>query len=160
MVRQRGQSIRILVAASLALCVMAAESRAQGVGFQGGVSVDPEQFYVGSHFESRALVDRLHFRPGIEGGFGDGLKLAAVNIEILYKFPLPGSVWTLYQGTGPAVNFYRIDDQTDIRGGWTAAFGFAHVNGFFAEFKAGGIGSPSLKFAVGFTLRERQTARP
>ena len=35
----------------------------QGVGVRGGVSVDPDQFYVGGHFESDELIERLHFRP-------------------------------------------------------------------------------------------------
>jgi hypothetical protein len=126
---------------------------AQGVGFQGGVSIDPDQIYVGSHFETRALIDRLHFRPGIEGGFGDDITLAAINVDFLYKFEIEGTGWTIYQGGGPAVNIYRFEDQNEVDGGLNVIFGFGHESGFFAEFKVGTNGSPDLKFGAGFTIR-------
>ena len=131
----------------------ATEARAQGVGFQGGVSIDPEQFYVGSHFETRALVPRLHFRPSVDGGFGSDVKLATLTFEFIYKFPIEGTPWTLYQGTGPAIVFQRVASQTDVSGGLSAAFGVAHSNGFFVEFKVGGYGTPNLKFGVGYTVK-------
>lgn len=128
-------------------------AEAQGVGFQAGASIDPEQFYVGSHFETRALVDRIHFRPNIEGGFGNDVKLAAINIDFIYRFPLEGSPWSIYQGGGPAINIYRIEDSTDTQGGLNVIFGIGHEGGFFAELKVGTSGSPNLKFGVGFTVR-------
>jgi hypothetical protein len=126
---------------------------AQGVGLQGGFSIDPEQGYVGSHFETRALVDRLHFRPNIEGGFGQDRTLATLNFEFLYKFPLEGTAWTLYQGTGPSIVFERFADETDVTGGVNVVFGVAHASGFFTEFKVGAYNAPNLKFGIGYTVR-------
>ena len=36
----------------------------------GGVSIDPDQVYVGGHIETEPLVERLVFRPNVEIGFG------------------------------------------------------------------------------------------
>src|SRR6187402_944969 len=59
---------------------------AQDAGIRGGISVDPDQFYFGGHLETAPLVDRLHFRPNLEVGFGDDLVLIAANMEFVYKF--------------------------------------------------------------------------
>ncbi len=126
---------------------------AQGVGFQGGFTVDPEQAYVGSHFESREITTGLHLRAGIDGGFSSGLTLASVSVDFLYKYPL-GGAWKLYQGGGPSVHIARIGEpaETDVSGSISGIVGFAHDNGFFTEFKVGGGGGPTLKFTVGFTV--------
>src|SRR5205823_2721164 len=42
------------------------------VGVQGGLSLDPDQVYVGGHLWTAPLVDRLRFRPNVEAGFGEG----------------------------------------------------------------------------------------
>ena len=95
---------------TLALVGLAAPAHAQGVGVRAGASVDPDQFYFGGHFETPALVDRVHLRPNLEIGVGDNVTLVAVNIEAVYKYPLSRSAWTLYGGGGPAINFYNFDD--------------------------------------------------
>ena len=138
----------------LAPLTFAAPARAQGIGFQGGVSVDPEQVYIGSHFETREIARGVYFRPSIDGGFGSDLKLASINVEFLYKYEInPG--WKIYQGGGPAVHLFRAGTPatTDITGGLSAVFGFVHVSGLFAEFKVGSGRGPNLKFGVGFTVR-------
>ena len=73
--------------ALLAIVTWAGVAEAQGPGIRGGVSVDPDQFYVGAHYETSALVDRLHFRPNIEAGFGDDLTTIALNFG---STPAPG----------------------------------------------------------------------
>ena len=57
----------LLFAASLS---SSSNAHAQGIGFQGGATVDPEQFFVGTHFETGELMPGLRFRPGIDGAFG------------------------------------------------------------------------------------------
>ena len=42
-------------------------AHAQGIGFQGGATVDPEQMFVGTHFETKDIYQGLRFRPGIDG---------------------------------------------------------------------------------------------
>jgi len=60
----------------------ATRAHAQGIGFQGGGSIDPGQFFVGTHFETGELMPGLRFRPGIDGGFGGDYSLASINVEI------------------------------------------------------------------------------
>src|SRR5206468_12246458 len=52
-----------------------------GVGLRGGLSVDPDQFYVGVHVDAGPLVDHLWFRPNVEIGLGDDRTLFAFNAE-------------------------------------------------------------------------------
>lgn len=129
-------------------------ARAQGIGFQGGVTVDPEQAFFGTHFETGELFQNFRFRPGLDGAFGGDFSLATINVEFLYHFAI-GRSWSVYQGGGPAVVFLRQNDHTSTHGGSFYTFGFAHENGFFTDFKVGTGTSPTLKFGVGFTIRKR-----
>jgi hypothetical protein len=141
-------------AALAVLLLITARADAQGVGFQGGVTVDPEQVFVGTHFETGELFQNFRFRPGVDGGFGGDFSLASLNIEFLYHIQI-GRSWSLYQGGGPAVVFVRQNDRTSTHAGSFIAFGFAHENGFFTDFKLGTGTTPTLKFGVGFTVRRR-----
>ena len=131
---------------------------AQGPGVRGGVSIDPDQFYFGAHYETDSLVDRLHFRPNVEAGFGNDLVLVGLNFEFAYKFPRRNG-WQLYAGGGPAVNFYSFDRGPDrdrdsnSEPGLNFMLGVEHSEGLFFEFKIGALDSPELKFGVGWTFR-------
>jgi hypothetical protein len=138
---------------TLALVGLAAPAHAQGVGVRAGASVDPDQFYFGGHFETPALVDRVHLRPNLEIGVGDNVTLVAVNIEAVYKYPLSGSAWTLYGGGGPAINFYNFDDDgSDTEAGFNFVGGLEHDRGLFFEIKLGAGDSPDLKFGIGYSF--------
>jgi hypothetical protein len=140
-----------MVAGCLAL---ASAARAQGIGFQGGVTIDPEQVFVGTHLETPEIAPGFLFRPGIDGSFGSDLTLASINVEFLYKYDL-GGAWTLHQGGGPVIYVLRIGEppEREVTAGFTAVFGFGHDSGFFAEFKAASGRGPGVKFGVGWTLR-------
>lgn len=131
---------------------------AQGPGVRGGVAIDPDQFYFGGHYETEALVDRVHFRPNVEAGLGDDLTLVALNFEFAYKFPQRNG-WRLYAGGGPAVNFYSFDRgkdndrETNSEAGINFLIGVEQSEGLFFEFKIGALDSPELKFGVGWTFR-------
>jgi hypothetical protein len=150
--------VKVLLIVVFVLLGWHAQAWAQGFGVRGGVSVDPDQFYFGGHYETDALVDRLHFRPNLELGLGDDLVTTALNFEFVYKFPTR-SGWRLYAGGGPAVNFYSFDDDggrdddTETEGGLNFLFGAEARNGLFFELKVGAIDSPDLKFGVGYTFR-------
>jgi hypothetical protein len=148
---------RFLVAsmAAAVLFLVSSGAEAQGIGFQGGGTIDPEQVFVGTHFETPELFQNFRFRPSIDGGFGGDFSLAAINIEFLYYIEMGRSGWALYQGGGPAVVFLRHNDNTSTHAGSFATFGFAHESGFFTDFKLGGGTAPTLKFAVGYTVRKR-----
>lgn len=147
----------ILWAGAIASPVAAQE----GFGARAGVSADPDQFFVGVHYETAALVDRLHFRPNLEVGFGDDVTLIAINPEFAYWLPRKArQQWGIYVGGGPALNIYSFDsgrgageDDTDVEPGFNILFGLQHRQVFFTEFKIGAIDSPDFKFAVGYVFQ-------
>jgi hypothetical protein len=120
-------------------------------GLRAGVSVDPDQFYVGGHVETGALVDRLHFRPNIEVGFGDNVTLIALNFEFVYRFQ-SRRPWHLYAGAGPAVNLYNFDGGDNTEAGFNILIGTENRRGLFFELKVGASQSPDLKFGVGYAF--------
>ena len=149
--------VKVLLTVVLALLATSAPAWAQGPGVRGGVSIDPDQFYFGGHYETPPLVDRLHFRPNLEIGIGDDVVTTAINFEFVYKFP-SRSPWRLYAGGGPAVNFFSFDndgrdDGTETEGGFNFLIGAEQRNGLFFELKVGVIDSPDLKFGVGYTFK-------
>ena len=126
---------------------------AQDAGIRGGISVDPDQFYFGGHLETAPLVDRLHFRPNLEVGFGDDLVLIAANMEFVYKFTRSRAL-NLYAGAGPALNIFMVDEgDSDTEAGFNIIVGAETPKGLFFEFKIGAIDSPDFKFGVGYTWR-------
>lgn len=132
-----------------------APAQAQGgAGFRGGLSVDPDQFYVGAHLDAGPLVDRLWFRPNLELGLGDNVTVVAFNAEVAWWFPGSGP-WRIYAGGGPALNLYDFEGPagSDLRAGLNLLIGFAHRGGFFFEAKAGGLDSPNFKLGLGYTFR-------
>ena len=140
------------IASAAVLLLINGRADAQGIGFQGGVTVDPEQGSFGA-LETPELFPNFRFKPGIDGGFGGDFSLAVLNVEFLYYFPI-GRSWAVYQGGGPAVVFLRhfVLKNTATTAFYT--FGFAHENGFFTDFKIGYGTVPMLKFGVGFTVKK------
>jgi hypothetical protein len=160
MVTTSGQ--RWLQAAVIAVCFVTfapAAVRAQSsIGFTGGGSIDPEQFYAGVYWESPALGGSFRLRPGLDGGFGDNLKLGTFNIDLIVKFPLGQTGWSLVQGGGPVISITRFtgefeDYEQELHAGGSYLFGFQHDKGFFTEFRVGGGGyTPQLKMGVGWAV--------
>ena len=141
----------------IAVAAWASVAEAQGAGVRGGVSIDPDQVYFGAHYETGALVDRLHFRPNAEVGFGDDLTLIALNFEFVYKFP-QRSGWQLYAGAGPAVNFYFFDSPGDDDVSNRAGRQLPHRRraagrAVLRSSRSAPSTAPSLKFGVGWTFR-------
>ena len=121
-------------------------------GVQGGVSINPDQFYFGGHIETSELIDRLRFRPSVDVGIGDGTTVAG-NFEFTYTFP-SSHPWNLYVGGGPAINWYdRNNGGSDAEAGFNFLVGAKNRDGLFFEAKVGVEGSPELKFGVGYTFR-------
>ncbi len=150
-------SVHFLLAVAIAV-MLPTTAAAQGPGVRGGVSIDPDQFYFGGHFETGELVDGVHFRPNIEAGLGSDLTLIGLNFEFVYKFPRKNA-WRLYAGGGPGVNFYSFDRgpnrdrDTESEAGLNFLIGVEQTSGLFFEFKIGALDSPELKFGVGWTFR-------
>lgn len=125
------------------------------VGFQGGASIDPEQGFVGVFWQSPAIGNRLHLRPGIDGGFGGDLRVATINIDFIARFSLGSSGWDLIQGGGPVIALTKVDgfEGTETSAGGSYLIGFAHDSGFFGEFRIGGGNTPSLKMGAGYAIK-------
>ena len=161
MVSRSGQ--RIAIAAVLAACFIgfgAPQASAQSlISFSGGASIDPTQVYAGVAWESPDLGGRFRIRPGIDGGFGDGIRLATINLDLIVKFPLGTSGWALVQGGGPVITVSKFtgafaDAPRELHAGGSYLFGFAHDNGFFTEFRVGGGNFvPQLKLGVGWSVQ-------
>jgi len=141
--------------AVITLMTLTTSAAAQTPGVRGGISVDPEQFFLGGHFETAPLIERLHFKPNLEVGFGDDVTHVGVNFEFVYKLPLDTGPWTLYAGGGPALNIYSFEgiDDSANEPGLNALFGAETERGLFFEVKVGALDSPRLKFAVGWNFQ-------
>lgn len=141
------------IVALAGLVVGAGTASAQGPGVRAGVSVDPDQFYVGGHYETDELIDHLYLRPNLEVGFGDDVTTVAINIEGIYKFPLKNRRGTnVYAGGGPAIIVYDRDNGSDTKGGLNLLGGI-EFGKVFLEVKGGVFDSPNLKVGIGYTFR-------
>lgn len=163
MVTRNGQRVGLVALFLACLTVFGrADAAAQSsISFNGGASIDPKQAYAGVAWESRDIGGRFRIRPGIDGGFGDGLRLATINLDLIVKFPLGTSAWTLIQGGGPTISIVKYTGQLEdlpreLHAGGSYLFGFQHDNGFFTEFRVGGGNFvPQLKLGVGWSVAIR-----
>ena len=151
---------RVVTGAVLAVCLWAAPALAQGRqwGVRAGVSADPEQFFVGGHYETKPLVERLTFKPNLELGFDDESILAAINFEFAWTMPISGKPFSVYFGGGPAVNIFNFDDppaadSDNVGPGFNFMGGLQLNQGLFFEVKFGVLDSPDFKFTVGYSFK-------
>ena len=163
MVTRSGQRFALIALffAGLTTFSAASASAQSSINFSGGASIDPTQVYAGVSWESPDIGGRFRIRPGIDGGFGDGIRLGTINLDLIVKFPLGGSGWTLIQGGGPTITVSKFtgefaDAPRELHAGGSYLFGFQHDSGFFTEFRVGG-GSfvPQLKLGVGWAVEIR-----
>jgi hypothetical protein len=161
MVTRSGQRYALVIVflAGFITFSAASASAQSSINFTGGGSIDPEQLYAGVSWSSPDLGGRFKIRPGIDGGFGDGLRLGNINIDLIVKFPLGTTGWSLIQGGGPVITIatFSGDDfenqDTELHAGGSYLFGFQHDNGFFADFRVGGGNFvPQLKIGVGWSV--------
>ena len=152
------RAVAIILAAFFTATATQPAAAQSSISFTGGASIDPEQVYAGVAWESPDIGGRFRLRPGIDGGFGDGLRLATINIDLIVKFPLGTTGWSLIQGGGPTISISQFtgdfeDAPRELHAGGSYLFGFQHTNGFFADFRVGG-GSfvPQLKMGVGWAV--------
>ena len=161
-------SIRLFIGLTLSLLMCSAsfaqELKYRGVGFRGGLTVDPDQVHVGLHLDLGEFVKNLRFQPNLEIGFDDDLFIAAINGEVNYLFQAIGE-WVPYLGGGIGINFIdnghgRFDDNDDVEVGLNLLGGLEKVIGedgrkFFGEIKLGFGDTPDFKLTFGLTLRSR-----
>ena len=152
--RRIGASMWCFLACFSLFAASATPARAQQVraGVQGGVSVDPDQGFIGGHVETSPLVDRVRFRPGVDIGFGDDVTLVGINLEFTYAFTA-NRPWHIYAGGGPAINWFNYDNDSEAEAGFNFLVGAKNRDGLFFEMKIGAMDSPDLRFVVGYTFR-------
>lgn len=144
--------------AAFSTLTAASASAQSSINFTGGFSIDPEQVYGGVSWTSPDIGGRFRIRPGIDGGFGNNLRLGNINLDLMVAFPLGTSGWTLLQGGGPVISVSKFtsefgDSERELHAGGSYLFGFQHDNGFFADFRVGGGGFvPSLKIGAGWAV--------
>jgi hypothetical protein len=149
-------SLLLLSSTANAQTISLQSSRWQ-IGFTGGASIDPEQGFVGVFWRSPEIGSRFHLRPGIDGGFGNDVRIGTINIDFIPRFGLGGSGWDLVQGGGPTIAILKFStsagSDTELTAGGSYIIGFAHDSGFLTEFRIGGGGNvPSLKIGAGFAF--------
>jgi len=134
-------------------CLTARPVGAQTFGVRVGASVDPDQFVVGGHFETKELVDHVTFRPNVEVGLGNDLTVTCFNFELAYHFDYPnGKAWHVYAGGGPALVLIDGHGNDHTGGGFNLLLGIQSHQGLFGEVKAGLIDSPDFKIVIGYAF--------
>jgi hypothetical protein len=150
----RAALCRLAVGCFLAVAAEPSAFAQSGPGIRAGVGADPDQFFIGGHYVSRPIWDRMRFQPNVEAGFGDDATVVAFNAEFGYWMRLSAE-WDAYFGGGPAMNLISRDgkDGTDVEPGITVLAGIRYRSGLFFEMKVGAIDSPNFRLAVGYTFR-------
>jgi hypothetical protein len=151
----RRHAVPLIAALTLYFMTMTTPASAQAaIGFHGGVAVDPEQVFGGVFFQTGDIGRGIRLRPGIDGGAGDGLRVATIGVDFVYGYPLGANGWTLLAGGGPAVVITRIPDFDfrDTGVGFHSLIGFGHDSGFFTELRLGSGRAQQLKLGVGWAI--------
>ncbi len=153
--REKPTWCRVLILAAVVLAATVSPAfPQQGPGVRGGISADPDQFFIGGHFVTRPVWDRLRFQPNVEAGFGDDRTVVAFNMEFGYWMPVKND-WHVYVGGGPAVNVTSTDGKggDDAGPGLNIFAGLQRHGGLFFEIKVGAFDSPDFKLTIGYTFR-------
>lgn len=156
---RHGRTTATLIA-SLAVWLIGAATVAPAqaqpaIGFQGGFAIDPEQVFGGVFFQTGDIGRGLRLRPGIDGGVGNGLRIANIDVDLVYGYPLGSNGWTFLAGGGPTVvitRFANFDDERDTSVGFHSIVGFGHDSGFFTELRLGSGRTQQLKLGVGWAI--------
>jgi hypothetical protein len=150
--KRRNTVALVLFASAFVVLASPAAAQEQGFGVRGGLSIEPDQVYFGGHYETAPIVDRVHFKPNIEIGFGEDFTLIALNFEGVYKFPDQGT-WNAYAGGGPSLSISNFENDSDTGAGFNLLAGIETERGLGFEVKFGVADSPTVKFAVLYSFR-------
>lgn len=152
--------IRVLLA-SAAIVLLTTPAFAQGPAVRGGTNVNPDQLSVGGQYEFGPLNDRFWLQPSGDFGVGNSAKLVAFNLDVMYRRGLTrNSIWSLYGGGGPAINWYKLNGYSQTEPGVNVAGGLLHRSGLFTEVRVGFLESPQLRFGAGYTFGRNRAATP
>ena len=132
---------------------------------RAGVSLNPDQFHGGVHFDVPA-GSRLWLRPAFEFGIGNSVRLGALNVDALYG--LGRGRWRPYAGVGPGLNVIDVTSgvgegrgvETEVVGSFVAGVawggsGKASRPGrgrYLFEVRVGLGDTPDLKLTAGLSF--------
>ncbi|HYE88355.1 MAG TPA: hypothetical protein VEA16_18460, partial [Vicinamibacterales bacterium] len=88
-------AIAVLLVGALAALSPPPALAQSSINFSGGGSIDATQVWAGVAWQSPDIGGRFRLRPGIDGGFGDDLRLGTINIDLIVHIPLGTSAWSL-----------------------------------------------------------------
>jgi hypothetical protein len=125
-----------------------------------GVSLNPDQFHGGLHFRFGSSPTPP-FRPVVELGLGNGVRLFSLSTDALYHFK--GQQWTPYVGAGPALNFIDVtngvgqSDGVEMKVVGHAITGLSWTprrsqRRYFVEGRIGVGDTPRLRLSVGMSF--------
>lgn len=137
---------RVFAAIAVIVAFTAAPAHA-GPGIHLGLSLDPDNFLAGLHWQERAVSEDVAFRPSAEVGFGD-VTMIGGNLDLLYIFPT-GSDARPYAGGGFTVNWFDFKSGSSTEVGGSILGGFSLNPNLFLEGKLGLGDTPEWKFYVG-----------
>ena len=135
---------------TLALIAPAAPALA-GVGLHFGLTVNPDDFLLGVHFQSRPVGERLTLVPSAEVSFGDATMVAG-NLDLHYAFKTSSDL-APYAGGGITLNWFDNDSGSETDFGGSILGGIMLTPKFFLEGKVGLGDVPDWKFYVGAHVR-------
>ena len=126
----------------------------RGWGIRGGLSIDPDQMFLGAHINAGQFARRVRFQPSFEIGFGNDLVVGSINLDALYTFRARG--WQPYLGGGLGIAIIDADrnrrgDDFDVGAGLNLIAGFEYGTHrlLILELRAGVGDIPDLKVTAG-----------
>jgi len=119
-----------------------------GVGIQTGLSLSPDDFVIGLHWQSKPLGESLYWVPSVEAGFGDATMVAG-NVDLHYVFKTKSKL-APYAGGGVTLNWFDFDSGSETDFGGSLLGGIQLNAKMFFETKLGLGDTPDWKFLVGW----------
>ena len=118
-----------------------------GAGLHLGLTVNPDDFLVGLHFQSKPVAPNLTLVPSVEAGFGD-VTMVAGNLDLHYIFKTQSDL-APYAGGGITLNWFDFDNDSETDFGGSLLGGISLSPKWFLEGKVGLGDVPDWKFYAG-----------
>ena len=137
---------RLFSVLTVALSLTAAPAFA-GAGLHGGMSLTPDNFLIGLHFESTPMAENLRLVPSVEAGFGD-VTVVGGNLDLHYPLKTKSEL-APYLGAGMTLNWFDHSSGSQTDFGGSVLGGISLNRKLFLEAKLGLGDVPDWKFLVG-----------
>src|SRR5262245_30362793 len=137
-----------LTLVALALVAFVSSPALAGVGLQAGLSLEPDDFVVGLHWQSNPIAENLVWVPSVEAGFGD-VTMIAGNLDLHYQLQTKSKL-APYVGGGATLNWFDFDGGSETDFGGSILGGIQLNQKMFFETKLGLGDVPDWKFLVGW----------